>query len=177
MKAMVLFILISSLGMFMFCCSTLFPDEKLTLQRKDYNGNELKIDGYYFREDKISSRVIIYFLYNNGILLYGGAPLISEIEKREREFTNGDWYHTRKNDKAAWGIFCIDEQKIKIEKWEASTGIGLPVYMREGNILNDTTFHIIYGHKSDESNKSNLDELWHFKQFANKPDSTNVYIK
>jgi len=177
MKTIFLSILFISLSVFMSCCNKLFPDEKLSIQRIDYSGNELRVDGYYFREDKSMPRVTIYFLYRNGILLYGGPPMISEIEKFEQEYANGEWYTTRKNDKASWGIFRIDGQNIKIEKWEPSTGIGLPVYIREGSVLNDTTFHIINSYRSDGSEKSNLDEVWHFKQFANKPDSTNNYIK
>jgi hypothetical protein len=177
MKAMILFLLVSSLNMCMSCCSKIFPDAKLSMQRKDYNGNELRIDGYYFREDNTSSRMIIYLLYNNGVLLYGGAPLISEIEKRKQEFASGEWHNTRKNDKAAWGIFCIDGKNIRIEKWEPSTGIGLPVYIREGNILNDTTIHITIGYSSDGSDRRKLNEVYHFREFSPKPDSTNVYIK
>jgi hypothetical protein len=161
----------------MSCCNTLFPDGKLSMQRKDYIGKELRTDGYYFREDSTSSRLIIYFLFNNGILLYGGTPKISEIEQREHEFANGEWHHSKINDKASWGIFYIEGKSIKIEKWEPSTGIGLPIYIREGSILNDTTFHITFGYSSDGSNKREMNEIYHFKQFDNKPDSTNVYIK
>jgi hypothetical protein len=161
----------------MSCCSKIFPDEKLSMQRKDYNGNELRIDGYYFREDNTSYSVGIYFLYNNGIILYGGFPLISEIGEYEQKYANGDWALSRKKDKASWGIFRIDGKIIKIEKWEPSTGIGLPVYIKEGSILNDTTFHITTGYSPNGSNRRELNEIYHFKQFDNKPDSTNVYIK
>jgi hypothetical protein len=175
MKTIILIISTCGLNLFLSCCSTLFPDEKLSMQRTDYRGNELKTGGYYFREDKTSSRVVIYFLYNNGVLLYGGTPIISEIEKREQEFTNGEWEHSRKNDKAAWGIFRIDGKKIIIQGWGDSGGGGMPVVTKYGDIVNDSTFVLTKSIVYDK--ESFMNEVYHFKQFSPKPDSTNVYIK
>ena len=176
MKTTILLIVLSVLSMFLSCCSKLFPDEKLTLQRRDYAGNELRIDGYYYN---VNYNVIsIYFLYRNGIILYGYSYPNLNLDEIELKMLNNDMYNNSYNkSKANWGVFIINEESIKIEKWEPSTGIGLPVYIREGNILNDTTFHITLSYDPKGSNKSILNELYHFKKFAPKPDSTNVYIK
>jgi len=47
--------------------------------------------------------------------------------------------------------------------------------VREGIILNDTTFQITK--YTSGSNVSERNEVYHFREFHPKPDSTNKYIK
>ena len=44
-------------------------DDKLSLERIDYNGKELRIDGYYFQNYVSDDYIHIFFLYQNGIIL------------------------------------------------------------------------------------------------------------
>jgi hypothetical protein len=55
-------------------CVKIGLDDKLTLTKQDYIGNQLNIKGYYYQEsgDKFYT---IYFFYEDGTLLYGGGGI------------------------------------------------------------------------------------------------------
>lgn len=172
---MILFILTINLSMLMSCCSTLFPDEKLTLDRMDYNGNELRMDGYYYCYFENTDITVVYFLFRNGILRYTGGYSRYNEDNREKEMVS---YYDRFTPKTDWGLFVINDNKIQYEKWiEAPSGIKAAINRRSGYIENDTTIHFTESYNSGTGEIKQVDEVWHFKQFANKPDSTNVYIK
>jgi hypothetical protein len=83
----------------------------------------------------------------------------------------------KKRDKASWGLFLLNGNTIQFERWEASSGGGLPTIKCSGYIENDSTFHILNTYSSESRKDYFGDWIYHFKQFDNKPDSTNVYIK
>jgi hypothetical protein len=158
----------------MSCCSKLFPDEKLSIQRKDYNGNELRIDGYYYCYFEKTDITVIYFLFRNGIVRCTGGYSSYNEDNREQEMIS----YYGKSTKTDWGVFVINENKIQYEKWiESPSGANASIYRRSGYIENDTTIHFTESYYSGRNETKKIDEVWHFKQFDNKPDSTNVYIK
>jgi hypothetical protein len=164
--------------MFISCCSTLFPDEKLTMQREDYEGNKLEIDGYYYRQEvtETSSRTMVMFLYRNGILLSCGSFSTTDLNIVVEEIPNR--YTLLKKNKNGWGVFFIDKNLIQIEQYvESPPGASSSIYRRSGYIENDTTIHFTKSYYSGRNETKQIDEVWHFKQFDNKPDSTNVFIK
>jgi hypothetical protein len=178
MKIMMSLIVINCLVMLISCCSTLFPDEKLTMQREDYKGNELSIDGYYHRQEvtETNSRTMVMFLYRNGIVLSCGSFSTIDLNCVEEDMPNR--YNLLKKNKNGWGIFSINENLIQIEQWvESPSGANLSIYRRSGYIENDATIHFTESYYSGRNETKQIDEVWHFKQFDNKPDSTNVYIK
>jgi hypothetical protein len=172
MKAMILILLISSLNMFISCCSVLSPDEKLSMQRIDYVGNELRIDGYYYSYAQNGNTTAIYFLYKNGIILSLGGYLTQDLDNIEKKIPNKDF-----KSKDHWGVFIVNKNTIQYEKWVGSTGFSACLYKCTGYIENDTTIHFTESYYSERNETKQIDEVWHFKQFDNKPDSTNVYIK
>jgi outer membrane translocation and assembly module TamA len=156
----------------------LFPDDNLTLKRANYIGNELRTDGYYYRqkENVTYPYTLPVFFYRNGIVVSCGSFSTTDLNIVETEMP--DRYDILKKYKDGWGVFLIDDTKIKYEKWiEAPSGVKLAVKRCSGHIKNDTTFHITESYNSGNGETTQVDEIWHFKQFANKPDSTNVYIK
>jgi len=177
MKTIFVFLLFIGLSVYISCCSKLFPDEKLTIQRADYTGNELKIDGYYYYQEITEkySNTIVMVLYRNGIVLSCGSFSTTDLNVVEEDMPKR--YNLLKKHKIGWGVFLITDNQISIERWNASTGFSLPIAICKGYIENDSTFHITETYFSD-SEKTNYGEtVYHFKQFANKPDSTNNYIK
>jgi len=174
MKTIILFIFTINLGMFMSCCSKIFPDEKLTLQRMDYDGNELRPDGYYYYFTK-NNNTVVYFLYKNGIILCAHSYSSQDLNIVEEEMVK--IYPEIRKQKDGWGVFLINNNKIEYEIWNASTGSCLPTIKRIGFIENDTTFRITETYYSDSKKTDNNEIVYHFKQFSPKPDSTNVYIK
>lgn len=150
-------------------------DDKLTLPKQNYNGNELRIDGYFYNITE-SNNYEILFLYRNGTVLHGSYASFSELNGLEQSYIDGTYYNIIKNDKPSWGRFIIEGNVISREFWQPSSGGPLDTYTHSGVILNDTTFHITQSWKSHKpKKKNNLDRIYHFKQFSPKPDSTNAY--
>ena len=159
--------------MFM-CCGELFPDEQLTMQRKDYDGNELRIDGYYYSYFEKTGVTVIYFLFRNGLIRHAGGYSRYIEDNREQEMVS----YYGKSSKTDWGVFVINENKIQFERWlEAPSGVRAVINRRSGYIENDTTFRITESYNSGTGETTQINEVWHFKQFSPKPDSTNVFIK
>ena len=152
-------------------------DDELSLKPTEYESNQLRIDGYYyvtnFNDPQKSMEVFVYF--QNGTFSYfgGGFKNFSDIENR---LINTNSIEKLKNIKYCWGIYVIDNDKIKFERWYPGQG-AIKAYVREGRILNDTTFHITKSYRSDGSEERDKDELYHFRPFSPKPDSTNIFIK
>src|SRR5687768_8153636 len=80
-------ILIITIILSAFACkdAVLLKDDELSMQRKDYMGNELRVDGYYFLPYD-SDKMLIYFFYRDGTLLHAGGGYetnkINEYEQR-----------------------------------------------------------------------------------------------
>jgi hypothetical protein len=160
---------------FMSCEFLRGKDDELSIQKKPYDGNELRLDGYYY-DNYIDDYIQIYFFYRNGVILDGGNKRVSELNEREEEFKNGTFYSNVSSFKLMWGVFNIDGDSIEFEHWYPTEG-PFPAYIRSGKILNDTTFHITGCRRSDGSERSDKDEMYHFKHLVPKPDSTNNFIK
>ena len=168
---MLLFLLVGILIILFSCCSTLFSDDELTLQRTDYTGNELRTDGYYYVFGP-NNNTAIYFLYRNGVILTVGGFLTQNLDSIEKRIIDKDI-----GSKDHWGVFIVNNNFIQYERWAGSTGFSAGLYKCKGNILNNTTIHFIESYNSRTDNTNSIDEIWYFKQFDNKPDSTNNFIK
>lgn len=158
----------------------IWKDDELSIQKVPYQGNQLRIDGYYYQQ-KDGDFYTLYTLYSNGILLYlGGGFTRDKLIELENSIQNGSFYNAAKTFKDYWGVFKIENNNIQFERWYPSSGGGLPAYVRSGNILNDTTFIIIESYRIKSGIKTEVkerNETYHFKQFSPKPDSTNTFIK
>jgi len=180
MKRIYLLMSISILlfGIIFYSCNKLFPDDNLTLNRVDYNGEDLRMDGYYYqqKENVEFPYTLPMFLYRNGIVISCGSFSTTDLNVVEKEMP--DRYDIFRKYKDGWGVFLVDGKKIEYEKWiGASSGVKLVIKRCLGWIENDTTFHITESYNSGTSTTEQVNEIWHFKQFSPKPDSTNVYIK
>lgn len=172
----------------MLCLITLFAckkeakkedganDDKLTLQRTNYTGNELRIDGYYYGVWS-GGFYDLRVLYSNGTVKNIGAPsgvtTISGIDNHVSAMTT-----TIMGGKTGWGVFIINGSSIKLEEWRPDN-TKLVAITREGSILNDTTFKFTQVYRLVSGVKtgvSALDETFYFRQYSPKPDSTNQYI-
>ncbi len=180
---MKLFVLILGfLTLLVSCRVTLLKDDELTLEREDYEGSELKLDGYYYEDIVIGSGEKgkeVYFLYRNGILLYG-TVLIGEDDVLLEMYRSGEYARDAQQSITNWGVFQIDTNIIKFDRWYPSSGGGAPTAIKEGKILNDTTFHITEEYKIKKGKKVDVVEvnsIYHFKAFSPKPDSTNTFVK
>ena len=152
-------------------CNFLEEDDVLP-KAVPYTGNQLKLNGYYYQ---ISFDYIVrpFFMYSNGILIDTGGSEKS-LEEMDiyirKKFFKETWF---KKNKYLWGVFYINDNSIIINR--LSQDYPHRGNVRDGIIFNDTTFHITKF--SSEKKENEYDEVYYFREFYPKPDSTNKYIK
>ena len=152
-------------------------DDKLSIEKQSFSGKQLKTNGYYYFE-KNNRFFSNYFLYNDGTLLYGdGSFTNDEFLEHELMFMDKTWINSVKNCKFYWGLYKIEGKFIEFERWYPSSGGPLHTYIKKGEIINDTTFIITKSMRSEGSEQQIENDIYHFRKFSPKPDSTNVFIK
>jgi len=77
-------------------------DEELMFERIPYLGAELKIDGYFYKQD--AEKTNIKFFYRNGIMIdfFNSFPT---IDLRIVDEGIAAMYERCKNDKLVWNVF------------------------------------------------------------------------
>ena len=166
--------------LFLSSCEKWFwQHDKLHLEKRNYNGTELRIDGYYFQEYGGEEKYLdIVFFYRNGVVL-DVASTKESISENEINFRLESCCTNIKEHRWNWGVFNIDSNVIKYERWYPYDLVD-KAFVNEGYILNDTTFIITkrYRIKRDvEKELRILNDTFHFKELSPKPDSTNNFIK
>jgi len=168
-------------------CEGLFKDDDLlSLPLTPYTGNQLHIDGYYYQimdEPSLMDGILYgegsigmcYFFYENGIVLYLGGRGNS-LEGMDEYVIRAMGSQNYKNIKFLWGVFVAEDSIIKIDSWFPGPK-PYKAYVMEGIVLNDTTFQITKSYRSNGSELREKDEIYYFREFSPKPDSTNKYIK
>lgn len=173
-KILLVSVFLATIAICFYCCDKFFPDEKLSLEKTPYTGNELRTDGYYYEYN--DNLISIYFLYKDGIILYAFSHKEIGLDEIEKEMIENNMYNDFQADKSRWGLFVVNGKTFQMERWTSSTGFSLPVTRCKGYIENDTTFHITETFQSDTRKYYQGDWVYHFKQFNLKPDSTNNFI-
>lgn len=155
----------------------LFPDDKPTLQQHNYEGEKLRIDGFYcYDPEEDYDHTNIFVLYRNGVAM---GPNGTKYSNNDEAYINlienqDQGYYVDKID--LWGLFEIEDSIIRLEFYLPSM-YGHHTYLMKGTILNDTTFHMTKGKQSDKSNYETIDYLYRFHKADAKPDSTNNFFK
>jgi len=169
-------LLISTILLMNSSCYDRGPDDELFLEKVPYEGKELRMDGFYYTEYTNEDGIFwdIYFFYRDGSLIYTGAPVYG-LEVFEQHIINGV-FDGNNISKYRLGVFQIKEDSIFFERWYP-TERPLKAWIKSGIILNDTTFHITSWKRMKTDEVYTKDEIYKFKQFNYKPDSTNSYIK
>lgn len=173
-------ILLSVCCIFLNSCSKLFDkkDDELSIVRKSYDGNQLRIDGYYYRVGFKGEINDGYFFFRNGVLISTGGITLSLDDMDNmmiKNYIDGKRYRKRKID---WGVFVVKGDSIYFERWYPH-GPNM-AYVRSGKIINDSTFHIKKSFRLVNGLETEIrerDEIYYFRVFSPKPDSTNNFIK
>ena len=160
-------------------CDKWLKDEELTLVKEPYNGNELRLDGYYYHSDTSDNHIFdSYFFYRNGVVICGpGTPLNASdhFAYLEQGFAADYFAENNKRLKHRWGVFQIHDNKIVFERWAIAEG-SKPVIKYSGNIIDDTTFIITKCENPHTGEMFGKNDTYHFRAFSPQPDSTNVFI-
>ncbi len=143
--------------------------------RQPYGGKEIKTQGYYYCIDTVNSGPVhkprkevvarIYFFYRNGVL-YNSNLIFSGFESLEDLFKDKNFVSRFKEVPYGWGIYLIENGRIKVEAWAPSTGGKHPNFMYNLDVLSDTILYNSY-----------RDNTFFYKSFDLKPDSVNKFTE
>jgi hypothetical protein len=147
-------------------------DDNLGLNLTDNQSSSLKMDGVYLLEDSLGV-VDLYYFYQNGTLLSRGSVIKKDLETKLNALSNPT-NENYKNIKFLWGVYQIENKQIKFERWYPSD-IPYKALIKEGEILNDTTFIINKAYKSNGQELKILNEMYRFRKMSIKPDSINAF--
>lgn len=146
-------------------------------------------------ERKYISVIVFYSkgqVYHSGGLLISGIDIDSDEDyldycyqlnskntfdeaKMEYEEFVKDGYLDKGADKQERGVYNINGNSIKIQVYHSGSEI-LQLFEYSGNIVNDSTIQIsrIKHYPNDDEE---VNEIYRFKQFNAKPDSSNYILK
>ena len=170
----IIVLLITGLSVFQYGC-TKEKYEDLPVSRQPYTGDEIRLNGYYYREIKYYDHAqereavdaSIIFFFANGIKLWGGrynADNLSEIAVYEEKFRNGVFY--TKDDRANWATFFVNDNSITIHGWA-----------HYGNSWRKYKLYKDYMTIIDRDNiRNSRGYVYKFKEFYGKPDSVCRFI-
>ena len=96
----------------LFCsCIKTLPDEKLTIIRTPYIGNEIRLDGYYF--EFLPS----YNTYSNLIFYRNGVMMSFDYTNKIEDFYNNNKYlESVRKDKDSWGVFIVKNDTVIVQE-------------------------------------------------------------
>lgn len=172
---MILTFFASLLSFNFFSCSKVLPDDVFVLKKADNISKRLKLNGYYYQKWENEKIYGVNVFFSNGNNLFLGDN--TTIKELETNLNNDSWLKNIYKHKTWWGLYEINGDDIKFERYYPSSGGGLPAYIRSGKIINDSTFVITQSKRSDGTGMQEKNETYHFRQFSPKPDSTNNFIK
>lgn len=161
-----------------FLCSCKSSD--LILPRRDLDAG-MRLDGYYYRNfiDPVNGKPFtnILFLYKNGVVLNCFSVLshdVGDMDEYVRSRFGGQFDIS--NKRLNWGIVVVEESVIKFEQWYPSSGGPMPVLIKRGVVVDDTTFKFTEITNQKGKDRKTLNDTYHFRQFSPKPDSTNNFV-
>jgi hypothetical protein len=162
------------LSILIFSCGFLDnKSETLSLKRVENTSDRIRLDGYYFRNR--DNDVEIYFLYSNGLIQHMGS--FNANSHYANLLMNKEFLRKVGNLRVSWGLYQVHADSITFERWYDGGGFEKIAYARRGVIVNDSTFRIGRIVRVGSREFEDVHELYHFKKFHPKPDSTNEFIK
>lgn len=142
--------------------------EKLTIERQDYTGTALRLDGFYYNKKSLAH----FFLYRNGVMYYGGSGFGGHFGDMINFYSDAENYKNDYHLPYSWGVFVVNGSEILFERWRSSDAFGgYPVSRFSGVILNETTLLVNFPAESVGQ------DTFIFYPFSPKPDSLNVFIQ
>jgi hypothetical protein len=149
--------------------------DDFSIEKESYLENNLRIDGYYYHFNYDSTKISTLFFYENGVAItaFGQRP----VNSFEKNLRSGEFYNSIKNDRIEWGLYSIENKNIKVEHLQGCGYITPCAYLYIGTILNDTTILFTEHNATEGSDDNKCNNLYHFKEFSPKPDSTNQFVK
>jgi hypothetical protein len=168
-------IILASFILFLFTNCDEFKDDKMTLHKHPYYGSELRMDGYYYIYDN-NTYITPWCFYQDGCLLVisGRRSDLQEADNHIIQMYIRNFHY--KQVQHHWGVFHINNNNIVMQYYQGDNYRTI-VKVEEGHILNDTTFQMTLRYRVNGEDRESINDVYHFRQFSPKPDSTNKWIK
>ena len=155
------------------------------MTRNPYDGEEMRIDGYYYSVPEEDGGRDVLLFYRNGVFIYGGTEVTDTVEKTLQDtllyidkwlYPEPEIMKMRRSLPDQIGIFRTNGRSLEMEMWERRF-LGYGVVTMTGNIIDQNSLIIIDKRDKDGYYEEPKNLLFHFRQFSPKPDSTSVFIK
>ncbi|MEI6020694.1 MAG: hypothetical protein WCR21_06160 [Bacteroidota bacterium] len=165
---------------FVFICCIACKKNKFSISPQSHDGSTLHLNGYYFTKSaraNSDSLIDILFFYANGVVLYATSN-DSQLSADEADFKSGAYYQMIKNTRNYWGPYKIDGSSLYFERWNPQEFY--PIHAFIANIINKEQFELVETYnivRKKQKLKSALNDIYRFKSFALKPDSSNAFVK
>jgi len=172
--------LIVFLFFFIACEDFFIKDKEFSMKVTPYTGNDLRIDGYFYK-NYTDDKVDFLMFYSNGVFFKNSSTSV-ELESRLQD---PNYIKNLRDCRFCWGPYNINNNILRFEFYDIF-GHTWHTCIANCVILNDTTFNIENITFSSTGKKVDVKKegssyyslgVYHFKQFSPKPDSTNVYIR
>ncbi len=161
------------------CLTWSCSPQKILMPKNVGLTNQLRLDGFYYTSvNPKTDAVKIIFLYENGVVLD-----MFSFDKVDTLFLTkriNEKYYKDKSQKKSyldWGVYQLNNNQISITSWYPSSGGPLPVFVKKGSVVNDTTFVINWYETTKGKKLKDLNGVYKFVKFIPKPDSTNTVLK
>lgn len=147
-------------------------------------GERLNLSGAYLCRGvsarcQDSVQYSVYFLYNNGVILYVGTMCSANLQETLAQIRSGkfhEYLNDQRGDITHWGVLNINNDSIE---FEIHTPRANPkTVVKRGMILSDTSFLLtkfINNYRRGEI--TDIEEFYYLKRVDVKADSTNIFIK
>ena len=165
---------------FLFGCFPAFfcKDDNLMLSQKNYSGEQLNLQGYFFGEANFIDNPAFakaYIFFKNGVT-HNSTEHFNELSAG---IGNYEIYPIMRQTKDDWGLFIIQGNSIEIERWQPGL-CGVKTIYERGIIENDSTFILQireFRVEGKVERKDNLESIYRFRPLTQKPDSTNSFLQ
>lgn len=157
----------------------LCEDDQLAISKSEYNGTQLRIDGFYYKDvsnNSESSYTTITLLYQDGIYTGSDGYTTDDVTSG---YMNIEKMNSAVSSKAAWGVFQIIANSIEIENWRKVSVGCLRTLYEKGVITSDTSYVITHREYRNDGNVERVEkinDIYYFRPLLMKPDSINEYI-
>lgn len=173
-----LFILTIALLALMSCCNQDDVYQNLDMSRQPYTGKELRTDGYYYSGYVHRNKIGTLMLFRNGVCMF--TYFGNRYDELNLYIENHIWGSSAYVDKMRntpdnIGVFSVSGHVLEFQVFWQGGGTATRSCM--GEILNDTTLRLKRWRYNLDGTVEDIDELYYFKPFSHKPDSTSSFIK
>lgn len=165
---LILFVLLSS------CCKNYCKDDELQIVKKDYTGDALRMNGFYYSKNGALVRSFLV-PYRNANCILSNYPVDIDRLVRDLDNNSGLMSGIRKR-KTSWGLIEIQNDTLKVDYWGIAK-CERPLERGFFKILNDTTLLNFKNTSMRDMKDYFVSDTFYFQYLSSKPDSTNEYIR